>query len=398
MKVIHIAGHTDTGLVTATVAALVHAGEPVELQAMGPAAAGNALRAVMQADRWLGPAGLRLAVSARYERLAINGSPQTAIRMPVAARPGRAESTDVTADDAGKTDLLLVSATSDPGRVAGAIAGCVRDDACPVLQAIGPEATYAAIKALAIAGRYLADEKMALEAGLHLVDIELQGAVHQAVRMRITARVAAAGAPPHSATDEQQILLAGAGSLAGDLCGAIAGHVRDGRRVELQAQGPDAALLALRALVAAAGHLAGDGIGIATAPYAVELQFHRAQKTALRLPVTACPVTADDRREMPATAPQPIRAAASSAPSAVAGAIANRIRAGERVEVRATGAEAVCIALRAIVTARRYLAGDAIAIATAPGSVTETRDGAEVTALRFPITAWSAAHDAGADD
>jgi stage V sporulation protein SpoVS len=398
MKIVHIAGHTDTGLVAATVAALVRAGEPVELQAMGPAAAGNALHAVVQANRWLGPAGLRLAVSARYERLAINGSPQTAIRMPVAARPGQADSTEATAAAAEVANLLLVSATSDPGHVAGAMAGCVRGDACPVLQAIGTEATYAAVKALAIAGRYLADEGLALAAEPQLVDVELQGAVKQAVRLRITAHHAPAGARPNRAAGEQQLLLVAAGSLPGDVCGAIAGHVRDGRRVELQALGPDAALLAVRALIAAAGHLAGDGIGIATAPYAVELQFHRAQKTALRLPVTACPVTADDRREMPATAPQPIRAAASSAPSAVAGAIANRIRAGERVEVRATGAEAVCIALRAIVTARRYLAGDAIAIATIPGSVTETRAGAAVSALCFPIVPWSAAQDARADD
>lgn len=398
MKIIHIAGHTDTDLVAATVAALARALEPVELQAMGPAAAGNALHAVMQANRWLGPAGLRLAVSARYERIVINGSPQTAIRMPVVAQPGQAGSTDPTDDDAEETDLLLVSATSDPGHVAGAIAGCIRRDACSVLQAIGPEAIYAAIKALAIAGRYLAEEAMVLAAEPQLVDVELQGAVTQAVRMRITAHPAQAGAQPHSMAGEQQLLLVAAGSLPGDVCGAIAGHVRDGRRVELQALGPDAALLAVRALIAAARHLAEDGIGIATAPYAAELQLHRAQKTALRLPVTACPVTAVDRRETPVAAPQPIRAAASSAPSAVAGAIANRIRAGERVEVRASGAEAVCIALRAIVTARRYLAGDAIAIATAPGCVTETRDGAAVSALCFPIVPWSAAQDARADD
>jgi len=288
--------------------------------------------------------------------------------------------------------------TSDPGHVAGAIAGCIRGDACPVLQAIGPEATYAAIKALAIAGRYLAEEAMTLAAEPQPVDVELQGAVKQAVRMRITAHPAPAGAPSHSAAGEQQLLLVAAGSLPGDVCGAIAGHVRDGRRVELQALGPDAALLAVRALIAAAGHLAENGIGIATAPYTAEVQLHRAQKTTLRLPVTACPVAANNRRETPAAAPQPIRAAASSAPSAVAGAIANRIRAGERVEVRAASAEAVCVALRAIVTARRYLAGDAIAIATIPGSVTETRDGAAVSALCFPIVPWSAAQDARADD
>ena len=42
--------------------------------------------------------------------------------------------------------------------------------------------------------------------------------------------------------------------------------------------------------------------------------------------------------------------------------------------------------------------GDAIAIATTPGSVTETRDGAAVSALCFPIVPWSAAQDARADD
>ncbi len=173
MKIIHIAGHTDTDLVAATVAALARAVEPVELQAMGPAAAGNALHAVMQANRGPGPAGLRLSVSARYERLVINGSPQTAIRLPVIARPGEAEIPDTIGDDAGEPTCCS-SPRTRPRPRGRRDAGCI-GGRLPGPAGHRPEATYAAIKALAIAGRYLAEEAMTLAAEPQPVDVELQG-------------------------------------------------------------------------------------------------------------------------------------------------------------------------------------------------------------------------------
>lgn len=396
MKIVHIAGCTDVKQAAATVAALVRLGRAVELEATGQAAACTALQAITQANRWLAPAGLHFAVSPRYERLVRIDGTQVAIRMPIAARPDRAAAA-IEPKGAGETELLLVSATSDPGRVAGAIAGSLKAGARPVLQAIGQDATYAAVKALVVAGRYLAEVNTALEAVPEIAGIELQGAVRQAVRMRIAALPAAA-VPQGGREDAGRLLLVCAGSLPGDVCGALAGYVREGRRVELQALGPDAALLAVRILATAAGFLAQAGISIATAPYLAELTIDGAPEAALRFPVTACPAAGDGEAEAPAASSSPIRAAASSAPPAVAGAIAHRIRDGERVEVRAFGAQAVCVALHAIVTARRYLANQGIAIATAPGWATETRDGVEVSSLRFPITAWSAAQDAGADD
>ncbi len=53
-------------------------------------------------------------------------------------------------------DILKVSARSNPGAVAGAIAGVVKEKGRVEVQAIGAGAVNQAIKAVAIAIRYLA--------------------------------------------------------------------------------------------------------------------------------------------------------------------------------------------------------------------------------------------------
>ena len=54
--------------------------------------------------------------------------------------------------------VLKVASRSRPSAVAGAIAGQVREEGMAEVQAIGPYAVNQAIKAVAVARRYLAEE------------------------------------------------------------------------------------------------------------------------------------------------------------------------------------------------------------------------------------------------
>lgn len=63
-------------------------------------------------------------------------------------------------ESAASDDDLLVKPASNPGKVAGAIAGRLRDDAAVALQAVGPEPVFHTVRAIAFARRYLADDNI----------------------------------------------------------------------------------------------------------------------------------------------------------------------------------------------------------------------------------------------
>lgn len=115
-----------------------------------------------------------------------------------------------------------------------ASAGSIRGGRQPAPQAVDADATYAAVKALAIAQRYLAPEGFAIAAAPHYRDVETDGEQRRAVRFPVTVLtdtampVQAASPAPEPRDAAQHILLVSAHSLPGDVCGAIAGHVRNG--------------------------------------------------------------------------------------------------------------------------------------------------------------------------
>lgn len=84
--------------------------------------------------------------------------------------------------------LLKVAATSRPASVAGAIAGSIRDHGCCEVQAIGAGAINQAIKALAIARRFLIPEGSDLTMVPAFKDLELNGEERTAIRLIIGGR------------------------------------------------------------------------------------------------------------------------------------------------------------------------------------------------------------------
>jgi stage V sporulation protein S len=80
-----------------------------------------------------------------------------------------------------------------------------------------------------------------------------------------------------------------------------------------------------------------------------------------------------------------IKVSANSRTSAVAGAIAGVVREHKRAEVQAIGAGAVNQAVKALVLATGYLAGDGIAVVCVPQFVDVEIDDKVRTAIKIVV-------------
>ena len=82
------------------------------------------------------------------------------------------------------TEILKVSATSNPNLVAGAIAGSIRQQGSAELQAIGASAVNQAIKAAAIAVGYLEPAGIKLAFLPSFIEVEMNGETRTAIKMQ----------------------------------------------------------------------------------------------------------------------------------------------------------------------------------------------------------------------
>jgi len=90
--------------------------------------------------------------------------------------------------DTDKVDIIKVSATSRTSAVAGAIAGIFREQQVANVQAIGASAVNQAVKALALARNYLAEDGYDIVSIPEFVDVEIDGNVRTAIRLNVEQR------------------------------------------------------------------------------------------------------------------------------------------------------------------------------------------------------------------
>ena len=79
-------------------------------------------------------------------------------------------------------EVLKVSSKSDPNKVAGAIAGVVREHGKAEIQAIGAGAVNQAVKAIAIARGYLAPSGIDLGFVPAFTDVEIENEKRTAIK------------------------------------------------------------------------------------------------------------------------------------------------------------------------------------------------------------------------
>ena len=85
-------------------------------------------------------------------------------------------------------DVLRVGSKSDPNKVAGALAGTIREHGKAELQTIGAGALNQAIKALAIARGFLAPGGVDLLCYPAFVDVEIDGNERTAIKLFVEPR------------------------------------------------------------------------------------------------------------------------------------------------------------------------------------------------------------------
>lgn len=92
---------------------------------------------------------------------------------------------DIEEKDNKKIDIIKVSATSRTSAVAGAIAGVMREHQHAEVQAIGASAVNQAVKALALARGYLAEDGYTIVSVPEFVDVEIDGKIRTAIRFTV---------------------------------------------------------------------------------------------------------------------------------------------------------------------------------------------------------------------
>ena len=90
--------------------------------------------------------------------------------------------------DIGHIDIIKVAASSRTSAVAGAIAGVIREHQRADVQAIGASAVNQAVKAIALAKGYLAEDGYDIICVPQFVDVDIEGKLRTAIRFSVEPR------------------------------------------------------------------------------------------------------------------------------------------------------------------------------------------------------------------
>lgn len=119
--------------------------------------------------------------------LSTNGSRPDRRPRPVDRAADRSSRTACHPLEVVAIEVLRVSGTSRPNAVAGAIAALLRSEGQVEVQAIGPQAVNQAVKALAIARGYIAEDGLDLTTAPSFVTLELHDEERTALRFHVVA-------------------------------------------------------------------------------------------------------------------------------------------------------------------------------------------------------------------
>jgi len=164
--------------------------------------------------------------------------------------------------------MLKVKSDSKPNTVAGAICNVVREargNKPPAILATGPQAINQAMKAVAIARKYLSEETRP-------IDVVCTPVFERDVRSgsNVTFELSKSATIAREPTEED--LTAKDKTDVYKLAGAIAGRVRDGGDVAVTTKGPVPVLVVVKAIATAQEYLTDDNLSLKFAVSIVDLE------------------------------------------------------------------------------------------------------------------------------
>lgn len=180
-----------------------------------------------------------------------------------AAHPYRRPRAEAAGGSRQRLGSLKVSGGSNPKSVAGAIANAVREGEAPSLLATGPAAINQCVKAVCIARGYLSDDGVDLRAQPEFADIKSG--------FKATVRLFKARTKPRGAKYDENDLIVALRSDPRKVAGAMAGRIREGKRVGSLAKGADAVAIMLKSVAYARAYLDEDDKDVIIAPTFVDV-------------------------------------------------------------------------------------------------------------------------------
>jgi len=171
--------------------------------------------------------------------------------------------------------MLHVSGQSPVKQVAGAISWITRGGECPRLLATQSPAVNQAVKAIAIARKFLEDDNIDIACypmftpGRRRMD---ESFTFQLQKSNLRGNV--------GHIDGMQELKVSKTSNPGTVAGAIAARVREGQRVVLSSIGPRSVTKAICSIVIARQYLADDGVDISCRPYFLNIEFEDGRRSS----------------------------------------------------------------------------------------------------------------------
>jgi len=170
-----------------------------------------------------------------------------------------------------------------------------------------------------------------------------------------------------------------ASSQSRSVAGSIAHTARLGLSPTLLATGQTSVNTAVKAIAIARDYLTSEAIELTASPLCRQRE---------QFEITVTRSAASSTKPAAAASTFEVRVATTSDPGVVAGAIAKKVREGERVSIMAIGSSCVCIAMSALAFARRYLQSDNLDLSFRPEfEHVEVKDGETRSALRIIVLA-----------
>jgi stage V sporulation protein S len=189
-------------------------------------------------------------------------------------RPQRLPKSGGSKTRSGSARLLHVSGQSPVKQVAGAISWISRAGECPKLLATLAPAINQAAKAVAIARKFLEEDK---------IDIACYPMFTPGRRRQdesFTFLLRKSTVRPLVLDDGTQELKVSKQSNPGTVAGAIAARVREGQRVVLSSIGPLSVSKAISSIAIARQYLAKDGVDISFRPSFLNIEFNDGRRSS----------------------------------------------------------------------------------------------------------------------
>jgi len=208
-----------------------------------------------------------------------NGTEETIIEGGTRVASGRGRPRRATTSGGNKTRsqsarLLHVSGQSPVKQVAGAISWISREGECPKLLATLAPAINQASKAVAIARKFLEEDKIDIACyPMFTPGRRRQDESFTFVLRKSTIRAVVLD-------DGTQELKVSKQSNPGTVAGAIAARVREGQRVVLSSIGPISVSRAISSIAIARQYLAEDGVDISFRPSFVNIEFDDGRRSS----------------------------------------------------------------------------------------------------------------------